>query len=449
MGFRSFRTNIIIRILFIGLALFFFAVLLTKDDKLVSLVILGIIILVQLYELFKYVENTNRKLTRFLESVKYSDFSTGFSTDNKLGKSFKDLNKAFNEVLDAFRETRKEKEEHLNYLNTVVQHISTGVLSFDPDGKVELINNTARKFLQAYNFRNIAELKPQNPTLFKILIELPPGQKTLIRLSSDLHLAIQATQLIMRGKALKLLALQNIQSELQQKEIEAWQNLTRVLRHEIMNSITPIASLTGTLNEILKEDIKKVNSMYEIEPESIDDISDGLRTIESRSKALIKFVDAYRDYTNIPQPKFITIVVKELFEHVHKLMKTDLTTAKVFFACKIDVEDLQITADIDLIEMVLINLLKNAKEAVEQSEEPKIELRARLDEDLRVLIEVKDNGPGIIPDALDRIFIPFYTTKKTGSGIGLALSRQIMQMHNGSLTVKSEPNLYTIFALRF
>ena len=450
MGFKSFRTNIIIRILVISVTIYFFVQLLDQENKVISLIIIGAVILVELYDLFRYVENTNRKLTRFLESVKYSDFSSGFSTDNKLGRSFKDLNKAFNEVLEAFRETRREKEEHLNYLNTVVQHISTGVLSFDSEGKVELINNTARKFLNAFNMRNIVELKPGNPTLYKILMELPAGHKSLYRQSSDLHLAIHATHLIMRGKTLKLVALQNIQSELQQKEIEAWQNLTRVLRHEIMNSITPIASLTGTLNEILREDMKITSDgTCEIDDESREDLTDGLKTIESRSKALIKFVDAYRDYTTIPKPKFVVIVVKELFEHVGQLMKADLKKADIEFNCILDSEELQIKADLDLIEMVLINLLKNAKEAVENLEEKKIELRGKLDSDLRIAIEVKDNGPGIIPDAIDRIFIPFYTTKKTGSGIGLALSRQIMQMHNGSLTVKSEPNLVTIFTMRF
>lgn len=450
MVFKDFRSNVIIRIIIIGITLYFFVSLYTVEDKYVSLAIVGFVIVIELVELFRYVENTNRKLTRFLESVKYGDFSSGFSADNKLGRSFKELNLAFNEVLEAFRETRKEKEEHLSYLNTVVQHISTGVLSFDPEGKVELINNTARKFLQAFNIRNIAELKPTNPTLFKILVELPTGNKTLLRQTGDVHLAIHATELIMRGKKLKLVAFQNIQSELQQKEIEAWQNLTRVLRHEIMNSITPIASLTATLNMILKEDVKVIDDeVSEIDAESLEDLSDGLRTIESRSKALIRFVDAYRDYTNIPKPKFVQIDLRELFNHVEKLMRTDFKAATIHFSCLLDSEELQIQADLELIEMVLINLLKNAKEAVQDQDEAKIELRGRLDEDLRVIVEVKDNGPGIIPDAIERIFIPFFTTKKTGSGIGLALSRQIMQLHNGSLTVKSEPMIYTIFTLKF
>jgi signal transduction histidine kinase len=254
----------------------------------------------------------------------------------------------------------------------------------------------------------------------------------------------------LRGHAYKLVAIQNIHSELESKEVDAWQNLTRVLRHEIMNSITPIASLTGTLNEILSEDLKPVgNGFFEISDESLSDLEEGLQTIENRSKGLVKFVDAYRDYTSIPKPKFGLIKIDELFDHICQLLKREFKEIGIDFHANILFNDLEITADRELIEMVLINLLKNAKEALKEGEEPKIELTARVDGERRILLDVKDNGPGIIPEALERIFIPFYTTKKSGSGIGLALSRQIMQLHHGTLSVKSEPDLYTIFTLRF
>jgi nitrogen fixation/metabolism regulation signal transduction histidine kinase len=413
--------------------------------------IIGIIIIIQLIDLFRYIENTNRKLTRFLESIKYSDFSSGFTYDNKLGRTFRELNKAFNDVLEAFRQARAEKEEHLNYLHTVVQHVSTGLLSFDTEGQIGLVNTTAKRFLQTPQLRNIIELKPRNPELYKKLMDIKPGDKALIRNTYDLSLAIHATELRLRGKTYKLVALQNIQMELQQKEIEAWQNLTRVLRHEIMNSITPIASLTETLNQILKEDIIKEEAMdnYSIDDESVEDLKDGLNTIENRSKGLVRFVDAYRDYTTIPKPKFSNISISKLFDHINHLLGAEMNSLGIDFVISLSPENLEITADKELIEMVLINLIKNAKEALIEKDEAKIELRGRIDTDRRVIIEVKDNGPGIIREAIDRIFIPFYSTKKAGSGIGLALSRQIMQLHHGSLTVKSEPDIYTIFTLQF
>ena len=449
MGFNNFRISLIIRVALLFVSTYFFIHLLQLDARYVSLILIGAIILFQLFDIIRFVEKTNRKLTRFLEYIKYSDFSSGFAYDNKLGWSFRELNRSFNEVLEAFRQARAEKEEHLNYLHTIVQHVSTGLISFDVEGNIGLINNTAKRFLQAPQIHNIAELKPINPELFRQLYELKPGHKALIRKSSDISLAMHATELRLRGNTFKLVALQNIETELQQKEIEAWQNLTRVLRHEIMNSITPIASLTETLNQILREDLEKNNEGYYIEQESIDDLSDGLNTIENRSKGLIRFVDAYRDYTSIPKPKFTTVPIKKMFNHINNLLRAEMESLGIEFILSLTPENLEINADRELIEMVLINLIKNAREAILDGNEPKLELRGRLDSEMRVIIEVKDNGPGIIPEALDRIFIPFYTTKKNGSGIGLALSRQIMQMHNGSLFVKSEPDIYTIFTLQF
>jgi len=451
MGFSNYRISVIIRVLFLFVSTYLFIYLLGFENKYVSPIIIGIIIIIQLIDLFRYVETTNRKLTRFLESVKYSDFSSGFTYDNKLGRTFRELNKAFNEVLEAFRMARAEKEEHLNYLHTVVQHVSTGLLSFDQEGQIGIINTTAKRFLQTPQIRNVIELKPRNPELYKKIMNMKPGDKALIRNTNDVSLAVHTTELRLRGKTYKLVALQNIQTELQQKEIEAWQNLTKVLRHEIMNSITPIASLTETLNQILKEDIKQQEGMddYCIDEESVDDLKDGLNTIENRSKGLVRFVDAYRDYTTIPKPKFTNISVRKMFEHINHLLGAEMDSLGIDFVISLSPENLEITADKELIEMVLINLIKNAREAFDEKEEAKIELRARIDSDRRAIIEVKDNGPGIIREALDRIFIPFYSTKKEGSGIGLALSRQIMHLHHGTLTVKSEPDIYTIFTLLF
>jgi len=450
MGFSTFQFGILFRVIVISLTSFLFVYLVSFNQKYVSAVIVAVAILIEIVELFRFTTVTNKKITKFLESIRYSDFSSSFSYDNNLGRSFKELNKAFNSVADAFRKERADKEEHLNYLNTVVQHVTTGLLSFDGDGKVGLMNSAARRFLNMPQIRNISEILAVNVTLYKKLKQMDPGEKALIRVNSELNLAIHATELILRGHSYKLIAMQNIHSELESKEVESWQNLTRVLRHEIMNSITPIASLTGTLNEILSEDLKPLgNDKFEISDESLSDLEEGLQTIENRSKGLVKFVDAYRDYTSIPKPKFGLIKIDELFDHICQLLKREFKEIGIDFHANTHFNNLEITADRELIEMVLINLLKNAKEAIKDTEEPKIELVARVDGERRVLLDVKDNGPGIIPEAQQRIFIPFYTTKKSGSGIGLALSRQIMQMHHGSLSVKSEPDLYTIFTLKF
>lgn len=450
MGFKSFRVGVLIRVIIISLTTFLFVYLVSFNEKYVSAIIVAGAIIIEIIDLFRFTTVTNKKITKFLESIRYSDFSSSFTHDNKLGKSFKELNTAFSNVADAFRHERAEKEEHLNYLNTVVQHVTTGLMSFDGEGNVGLINSAAKQFLNLPQLRNISEILTVNVSLYKKLKQMGPGEKTLIRVGSDLNLAIHSTELKLRGHTYKLIALQNIHSELESKEVEAWQNLTRVLRHEIMNSITPIASLTGTLNEIILEDIKpNGENSFEISDESLSDLEEGLQTIENRSKGLIKFVDAYRDYTSIPKPKFGLIKIDELFDHICQLLKHEFKELGIDFSAKILFNNLEITADRELVEMVLINLLKNAKEALKDREEPKLELIARVDEVQHVLLDVKDNGPGIIAEAHERIFIPFYSTKKSGSGIGLALSRQIMQLHNGTLSVKSEPDVYTIFTLRF
>lgn len=411
-------------------------------------VLTGVIIILQLVEIFHFVSQTNRKLTRFLESVKYSDFISGFASDNQLGKSFKDLNIAFNEVMEAFRKARSEKEEHWQYLNTVVQQVRTGILSFDDQGNVQLINMNARKFMGVQGLKNIQELKEVNQKLYETLTNIQSGKGALYKGPNEVYLTIQATDLRIRGNDVKLMTLQNIQPELQKQELEAWQNLTRVLRHEIMNSITPISSLTSTLKEILEHDLTIQGDHYELKQEGAEDLKEGLSTIENRSKGLIKFIDAYREYTSLPVPKIKTVRLKDLLEKVSILMRLEIKKRNIDFHCECPSEYLSIQADEEMIEQVLINLLKNAAEALSETQNPKLNLIGRYDES-SVIIEVVDNGAGIIKEAIEKIFIPFFTTKRTGSGIGLSLSRQIMQLHNGTLTVESEPDVKTVFTLRF
>ncbi|MEJ7646846.1 MAG: ATP-binding protein [Chryseolinea sp.] len=447
-GFNDFRARVILRVILLGLTMSLFMYMITRPNMMFAAILMSVIVFLQLVDIFRFVNQTNRKLTRFLESVKYSDFISGFASDNKLGRSFKDLNIAFNEVLEAFRKARSEKEEQGQYLNTVVQQVRTGILSFDTEGNVQLINTNAKRFIGVTNVKNIRELIAINPKLYHSINSVEPGKSELYKGSNELYLTIQATEMRIRGTDVKLVTLQNIQPELQKQELEAWQNLTRVLRHEIMNSITPISSLTSTLREILDHDMEKKDEHYELKEEGADDLREGLSTIENRSKGLIKFIDAYREYTSLPKPKISTVRLKDLIDHVAQLMRTELKKTHIDFHYSCSSEYLTIQADVEMIEQVLINLLKNAIEALVETKNPTLQLVGRYDEN-SVLIEIVDNGPGIIKEALEHIFVPFYTTKRTGSGIGLSLSRQIMQMHKGSINVESEPDVRTIFTLRF
>lgn len=445
MTFKGFKFNLLARVLLLSLAIFLFA----KADNFISNVLLLALVGYLIHNLYSFVLTTNEKLTSFLESIRYSDFTSHFSKDSHLGENFPELNQAFNQVLEAFRKTRAEKEEHLHYLNTLVQHVQVGLISYDPDGNIEIINNIARRFLNVTHIKNIKQLQYANQDMYRLLKELPEGGKHLLRQNNEMQLSINATELILHNKTYKLLSIQNIKSELQEKEIEAWQNLTRVLRHEIMNSITPITSLVSTLSEILEEDVVQHNGRYELEDGSIEDIKEGLLTIKQRSEGLKRFVDAYRNFTSIPQPKMKLLHVKDLFNGTLKLLQVEIKSRNVEMECQVAPEDLPLYADPQLLEMVLINLIKNALEALEGRQDGKICLKAEADEHQRVIISLSDNGPGIEPEALSKIFIPFYTTKGTGSGIGLSLSREILQMHTAQLTVESLPGKGSCFFIRF
>ncbi|MEK6478016.1 ATP-binding protein [Catalinimonas sp. 4WD22] len=448
MIYNRFEWALLVRILLLAASMLLCLYFIFYTNRIASGVIVSLLVAYQIYELYQYVLETNRKLTRFLEAVKYSDFTAGFNRDSKLGESFGDLNRMFNEVFDAFRKARAEKEENWQYLKTVVQHVNVGLLSYDETGKIELVNNTAKRFLKTNQLNKISDLARVNYDLYNIINQLPPGSKTLYKPSPDLHLSINATELRLRGSSYKLVSIQNILSELQQQEIEAWQNLTKVLRHEIMNSITPIASLAGTAIDIIQEDVICENGMVSFNEESYEDITMSLRTIENRTKGLVTFVEAYRNFTSIPQPDFERVQIDDIIKEVVQLIKAGVAKSHVKISVKINPPHLIVRIDPKLIEMVLINILKNAAEALEETEDPAIIVSVFTDHEQRVFIEITDNGPGIEPEALEKIFIPFYTTKNHGSGIGLSLSQRIMQMHHGNLTARSVVGKGTTFTLQ-
>lgn len=405
--------------------------------------ILGLITLQVGRSIYIYVTSFNRKFVHFLESVRYSDFAIKFRSDNEMGPTFRELNQQFNEVLGAFRQARAEKEANLQYLNAIVQHIGTGLISFDANGQVNLINNAALRMLGIYRLRQLSELQDTHPRLYELLSDLETGVRELYNTPNDQPLAVQGTAIQLQGNWVRIVALQNIRTELNQKEVEAWQNLTRVLRHEIMNSLTPILSLVGTMRLIVNEDIEKSTT----DQEAVGDLKEALYTLEKRSQGMMQFVNAYRDFTTLPKPNLAQLEVRDLLRDVIQLLQANLTAAGVLWQVDVKPENLAIRADYDQLQQVLINLVKNALEAFSKQPHPLIELIAYSPDNQSVVIEVRDNGDGIEPEALEKIFIPFYTTKKTGSGIGLSLSRQILQQHGGQLTAHSEVGEGTVFSM--
>lgn len=456
MVFKNFRLQAGLRILVLGLTMYLLFYVLTQTHLYVTSSILATATILQIIALIRYVEKTNRDLTRFLESVKHADFSQSF-TPQGLGSSFDELKKAFREIIEKFHQIRFEKEEHYNYLQTVVQHIGTGLVVFRSDGNVDLINTSAKRLLRIgppqsiHDLKNIQQLEVLYPELYQKLTQAKPGQTSLIKIQQDnelLQLAVNVMDFRMRDQKYTLASIQNIQNELEEKEMEAWQKLIRVLTHEIMNSMTPVTSLASTANDLLDGLVKDESAAPE-KNETVKDIRSALQTIQSRSQGLMHFVEAYRNLTRIPTPHFKILPISELFGRIEKLMHQQAVSKGIHFSVSVEPESLEVTADPELIEQVLINLLLNAIQALENKTVARIELTAELDENGRVVMKVRDNGPGISDEAIDKIFIPFFTTKPEGTGIGLSLSRQIMRLHRGSLSVTSKPKAETVFTLRF
>ncbi|NIR52269.1 HAMP domain-containing histidine kinase [candidate division KSB1 bacterium] len=452
MVYKRFRVVVLARVLLLSGTLYLFFYLLLKPDATLyaTIFILGLIIVYQIYSLIHYVEKTNRDLKRFLLTIKHEDFSQTFLGQG-LGSTFDELKAAFNDIIQKFHEARAEKEEHFRYLQTVVQHVGIGLIAFTGDGKVALLNNAAKKLLKIPRLKNIQHLERYSQPLVEKLFKLRSGQKALVKIEVKnelLQLAINTTEFRMRDQNYTLVSLQNIQSELEEKELEAWQNLIRVLTHEIMNSVTPIASLASTVNELLNSNGE--NGVEEfVSPDVKNDIHGAMHTIQKRSDGLLHFVDAYRDLARLPKPKFQIFGVMDLLQRVEKLMAVEISEKSIGLDIRVIPESLELTADPQLIEQILINIVKNAIQALNGKPDARIELLSKIDDGGRIIIQVKDNGPGIPQDMQEKIFIPFFTTKEDGTGIGLSLSRQIMRLHKGSISVHSKSKDGTVFTLRF
>jgi two-component system, NtrC family, nitrogen regulation sensor histidine kinase NtrY len=409
----------------------------------------------QAWSLIRFVERTNLDLTRFLDAIRFSDFSQSFA--KKQGASFDGLAEAFNGVLAEFRKVRADREEHYNFLETITQHVGVGLLSFTPEGKVGLINTAAKRLLSVNHLSELRALAPSNPELVEALRALKPGDRVVEKFAGfpdPVQLVIHATEVRLREQPFILVSLQNIQSELDEKEMDAWQKLIRVLTHEIMNSVTPISSLASTAAGLLDEGravgpAGALAATPDPGSELTTDLRDALRTIEKRSRGLLHFVEAYRDMTLIPRPSISIVRIADLFGRVRTLMEPQLAGDGVAFEASVDPPTLELSADPELVEQVLINLVQNAGQALEGRPDGRIGLSARLDRRGRILIVVVDNGPGMSKAAQEKIFVPFYTTKEKGSGIGLSLSRQIMRLHDGAINCRSKEGEGSAFTLRF
>ena len=449
MWANNFRLQVLFRVLIlVGLIIITLWSLMNTNWQITPLVC-GLITILCIVNLVHYVEKTNRELTSFLEFIYHHDFSVNITNKGK-GQVFTDLGSAYKLITNEYQRLNLEKEAHYQYLESVIEHISVALICLNAEGSVVLMNQQAKKLFKAPYLPGTKSFRRIDKNLPEILQRLAEGERHLISLKIEdetLQLVLYATEFQLLGHDYKLVSFQNIRDELEQREIDSWQKLIRVLTHEIMNSVTPIMSLTSVIREMLLP--HGDDQLARLTAEENADLLRSIKSIESRSKGLMSFVQSYSSLTNLPSPVFSSIEVASLFNQVSTIMLPQLEKNDIRFEVTEVEKSMLIRADPQMIEQVLINLIKNAMEALNGRPDPIIQLHAFVSRQGKVLLQVIDNGPGIDPINLENIFIPFFTTKRDGSGIGLSISRQIMFVNKGLLSVKTSPGKGCKFSLRF
>ncbi len=450
MVYKQFRVNVIIRVLLLTASCLLLFLTLNSTFIFTPVLIIGLVVY-QVWSMIRYVDRTNRELANFLESIRYSEFTRTF-TIKEAGSSFEALNEAFNEVMSDFQRVRSEKEEHLHYLHSIVQNLDVSILAYQRNGIVEMINPAAKKLFQINSLKDIHKLESLSKELVGTLLSIQPGENHLVKVQDEddiLQLAIQSTEFKVKDKTIMLTTVKNIQNVLEGQETEAWQKLIRVLTHEIMNSIAPISSLSSTIELMIKEYDSKSDDAPCLDNEAVEEIQQALQTINKRSTGLMNFVETYRNLTKISKPNFAMADMNSLLENVVRLMKRETEDQGIRLYYTMEPDSIELQIDEQMISQVLINLIKNSAHALEGKENGEIHVKGYYNKRGRPTIQIIDNGQGILQDVLDKIFIPFFTTKRNGSGIGLSLSRQILRLHGGTITAQSIPDKETIFSLTF
>ena len=450
MILKSFYIQIIIRVSLILISSIILGTILANLDHGYYYSLLGTITFIsfQSWMLVSKINRTNNDLERFLSGIHDQESSLRFPDEGST--SFKKLHSRMNDVFNIIQKGKIESEKSRQILQSVVDHVNTGLLSFDSNGVIEFQNNALQRFIDIEAHGQLASLRTVDKELCDILLTIIPGNDVLYKLKRDnliRSVLIKATKLKSENKVLTIVSFEDITGELERKELDSWQRLIRVLTHEIMNSISPVTSLTSVIAGYFKNRDGEPLPQDKIDDKVISKTLSGLNTIEETGIGLLDFVEKYRSLTLLPQPKPETFRIENLFGKCKELMESTIP-ANIVIQTSVNPEGLSLTADQSQVEQVLINLVKNSVEALGNVKKGTIRLNA-FSVNGEVQIEVDDNGPGIPDEIKEDIFVPFYTTRENGSGIGLSLSRQIMQNHHGTISVNSIAGNGATFCLRF
>ena len=441
--FKNFKLNIALRILtLIGLVLVLVYCIFNTTFY-ITMFILCVAILLTFYSLVHYIDQTNRDFTAFLLGIKYEDFSATYSGHHK-GKTFGELYDAFNQINQKFLDIRSQNEAHYQYLQTIVEHVEVGLLCIDEIGEVVLMNKNLKILLKKPFLKNKNSLKQIDEELYQAVDRIQAGERELLKVIVNdqlLQLSLRATEFKLKDEQFKLISLQNIKNELEEQELDAWQKLIRILTHEIMNSVAPIVSLTSTMKDMIGEEVNGLDA------EQTQDVKLSLAAIGNRGQGLMRFTETYRNLTRIPPPKFQLVDARVLIERVCTLLSPVFKENNITLHQSLPATPVFCQADVELMEQVLINIIKNAIDVLKGQESAWVDIQLQKAKDGKTIIRIIDNGPGIPEEVQGQIFVPFYTTKEEGSGIGLSLSRQIMRMHKGQIELLSKEGEGAMFTL--
>jgi two-component system nitrogen regulation sensor histidine kinase NtrY len=449
MIYKRFYVWIIIQIILISLTPVLFWFTLSKEYMVVTTFSLLALWILQIGYLIFYINKTNRDLSRFFSAFQYQDSTLVFN-EQKKDKAFQNLHQSFNRIINAFGKVKIEKEKDFIFFQNTVELVGIGLLAFDHKGNVRLCNKAFKDLFLVKEFQNISELECIEGEFPDFLFRVKTGTQNLRKYlvkSRILKLAVKAVDFRLEEDSIKLIAFQDIKNAIDKGEMDAMHKLIRVFTHEIMNSVSPISMLSGSLIDLYEKNgdqpCKEILS-----DGAISNTLMGLKTIRKRSKGLMAFVDEYKNLTQLPKPHFELLSVEKLFSHIDTLFKEEFKSENIEFIYHLHDSEQELIADEKLISQVLINLIRNSIEALENTESKSLSISTGEGNPVNFII-VRDNGMGIPDDVIDTVFTPFFTTKEKGSGIGLNLSRQIMRLHGGTLSVRSKPDRLTEFSLQF
>ena len=447
---RQFNIQLTLRVvsLFIGMLLLTFGIV--EGLRTLLLAFLLVVVVLQIISLIRFVNKTNHELESFLAGLKFGDFQQTYTIAH-LGPSFKALENMLHITVGKFKSLRIEKQKQAIYNQTLIQHIPIPLFIIHTDGRVEILNNATRRTFNVADITNTGELVNFGAGFQRDVLQIQPGEALLT--TAELagtreYFILAATQLTSGGKGQKLVSLQNVQSQIDATELATWQNLLRVTSHEILNSLAPVSNCAQNAKTLVDDVIRSDNHDNKLS-EDLHDIQKSLDTVLRRSEGLTRFIKSYRQLSRLPPPDKSKIVVSRYFQHLKTLVQDELARKEIHLEFQCRPESLSLMADKDMLDQVSVNLIKNAADALSETSGARIMVSAYTDNNHRSVLEISDNGPGVPQEFADKIFMPFFTTKNQGSGIGLALVRYIMLAHGGSVVYEPNDRQGTSFRLVF